>query len=225
MQHTHALKLKYHFWWENLALNVKRRWCNGQHRCLPSNGSGFDSRPSHILLPNQLTFFVRFILVARSITPVRPSQTYIDGDIEPSTFLCQKRELWLTRWQRDKCEKNNQRHTYAAAIQVLKTKRKYTVRHLSFQGIRRAGHECKVRFRNELWNCPDLHSELKNHLHDESSIFSFGECWFHWSVFTWTFWKSLFSGTKQAAYANAILAASVTHSVSLGTLATFTVTF
>jgi len=122
---------------------------------------------------------IRFILVARSITPVRPSQTYVDGDIEPSTFLCQKRELWLTRWQRDKCEKNNQRHTYAAAI----------------QGIRRAGHECKVRFRNELWNCPDLHSELKNHLHDESSIFSFG--------------------TKQAAYANAILAASVTHSVSL----------
>ena len=122
----------------------------------------------------QLVF--RFILLVASITPIKPSQTYVDGDIEPSTFLCQKRELWLTRWQRDKCEKNNQRHTYAAAIQVRKLVRYRKVRLGIFKGIRRAGHECKTRFRNELWNCPDLHSELKNHLHDESSIFSFGEC-------------------------------------------------
>ena len=46
------------------------------------------------------------------------AQTSTLHDIQPSKFLCQKRELDLTKWQRDKCEKSNQRHTYAAAIQV-----------------------------------------------------------------------------------------------------------
>ena len=30
------------------VLSRERWWCNGQHCCLPSSRSGFDSRPTHI---------------------------------------------------------------------------------------------------------------------------------------------------------------------------------
>ena len=28
--------------------SIQRRWCKGQHGCLPSSRSGFDSRPTHV---------------------------------------------------------------------------------------------------------------------------------------------------------------------------------
>ena len=37
---------------------VKRWWCNGQHCCLPSSRSGFDSRPTHVFC----FFFSKFFL-------------------------------------------------------------------------------------------------------------------------------------------------------------------
>ena len=45
---------------EKVLLGHERWWCNGQHWCLPSIRSGFDSRPSHIF------FYLNF-----------PSHTYL----------------------------------------------------------------------------------------------------------------------------------------------------
>ena len=43
-----ALRRPCHFDFISAQNCKQRRWCKGQHCCLPSNRSGFDSRPTHI---------------------------------------------------------------------------------------------------------------------------------------------------------------------------------
>ena len=50
------IKLKITYWWPFVAVGFTRWWCNGQHWCLPSIRSGFDSRPSQ-------TFFLTWLKI------------------------------------------------------------------------------------------------------------------------------------------------------------------
>ena len=58
---TKAIFLIIYVCWLNLIeFVIKRRWYNGQHSCLPSSWSGFDSRPTQDPFGN---FFLIFLIV------------------------------------------------------------------------------------------------------------------------------------------------------------------
>lgn len=112
---------------------------------------------------------------------VTPSEYFLqEKRISPSFYLCQNPEHYLTRRQQELCK--NDRYSFAASL----------------QGVKRAEYECKNRFANERWNCPELFVQLQNSLHESKNPT-----------------KTIFmSPTKETAYANALVAASITHAVS-----------
>ena len=58
---TKAIFLIIYVYWLNFnEFVIKRRWYNGQHSCLPSSWSGFDSRPTQDPFGN---FFLIFLIV------------------------------------------------------------------------------------------------------------------------------------------------------------------
>lgn len=44
-----------------------------------------------------------------------------------------------------------------------------TIHRIYIKGVKRAEYECKNRFTNERWNCPELFVQLQNSLHESTN--------------------------------------------------------
>ena len=130
----------------------------------------------------------------------------------PPHLMCHQdifQKYQLTNWQKNRCNAVGNLHSFAAATMVLLTVPEYSFK--CIKGVRRAAWECRSRFRDERWNCPDLFDQLQIHLVKSKSIFSTGTS----SIYLSNVLSIITVATKKAGYANAIIAASIKHSVSL----------
>ena len=93
----------------------------------------------------------------------------------PPHLMCHQdifQKYQLTNWQKNRCNAVGNLHSFAAATMVLLTVPEYSFK--CIKGVRRAAWECRSRFRDERWNCPDLFDQLQIHLVKSKSIFSTG---------------------------------------------------